>query len=160
MFISFACFALDNANTRINWAPANELTYVVSISYAYANGYVYVHTHEGMKVNTMCQNPKVCFVVQPMENMANHQSVVAGGNFEEITDETACENAPQILLKRNLPIIINYSITGYTILAYVSNRNINNIIGRIVFALSLLLNPNDMSCKKLKLKDISAGKFT
>ena len=90
--------------------PANELTNVVPISYSHANGCVYAHTYEGMKVNTMCQNPKVCFVVQPMENMANRQSVVAGGNFEEITDETARENALQILLKRNLPVIINKAL--------------------------------------------------
>ena len=70
---------------------ANDTTYVVPISYAYEDNCVYAHTHEGMKLNMMRQNPKVCFEVYAMENMANWQSVVAWGDFEEVTDKSTRE---------------------------------------------------------------------
>lgn len=89
---------------------ANELTYIVPISYAYDNGCVYAHTHEGMKINMMRQNPKVCFEVYRMENMGNWQSVIAWGNFEEITDKNERAAALNILLKRDLPIISSKTV--------------------------------------------------
>ncbi len=75
---------------------ANELSYVVPISYAYENNCVYAHTLEGMKINMMRQNSKVCFAVHTMENMANWQSVIAWGEYEEITDAAQREDASKI----------------------------------------------------------------
>lgn len=89
---------------------ANDITYVVPVSYAYENSYVYVHTREGMKINMMRQNPKVCFETYLMENMGNWQCVIAWGNFEEITQPEEREKALQILLKRNLPIITSKTV--------------------------------------------------
>jgi nitroimidazol reductase NimA-like FMN-containing flavoprotein (pyridoxamine 5'-phosphate oxidase superfamily) len=63
---------------------SNDLTYVVPISYSYDGDYVYAHAEEGMKINMMRQNPKVCFEVDTMENMANWQSVIAWGSYEEV----------------------------------------------------------------------------
>jgi len=84
---------------------ANDTTYVVPISYAYEDGCIYAHSEEGMKINMMRQNPKVCFEVYRMENMGNWQCVIGWGNFEEITDEKERAAALNILLKRDLPII-------------------------------------------------------
>jgi len=50
---------------------ANDKTYIVPISYAYDGIYIYGHTYEGMKIRMMRENPKVCFEVEIMENMAN-----------------------------------------------------------------------------------------
>jgi nitroimidazol reductase NimA-like FMN-containing flavoprotein (pyridoxamine 5'-phosphate oxidase superfamily) len=89
---------------------ANDITYVVPISYAYKDGCVYTHTEEGMKLNMMRQNPKVCFEVYRMENMGNWQCVIGWGNFEEIKDNTERTAALNILLKRSLPIITSKTV--------------------------------------------------
>ena len=89
---------------------ANDLTYVVPLSYAYEDGYVYAHTEEGMKISMMRQNPKVCFEVYRMENMGNWQCVIGWGSFEEIKDEKERAAALNILLKRDLPIITSKTV--------------------------------------------------
>src|SRR5689334_23317934 len=63
---------------------ADDVTYVVPISYAYDGVYIYGRTFDGMKVNMMRKNPKVCFQVDHMRNMANWQSVISWGEYEEI----------------------------------------------------------------------------
>ena len=89
---------------------ANDTTYVVPISYAYEDSCIYAHTHEGMKLNMMRQNPKVCFEVYTMENMANWQSVVSWGNFEEVIDRSEREKALRVLIKRELPFLTSKTV--------------------------------------------------
>jgi len=89
---------------------ANDTTYVVPISYAYEDGYIYAHSEEGMKINMMRQNPKVCFEVYRMENMGNWQCVVGWGNYDEITNATEREAALKILIKRDLPVITSKTV--------------------------------------------------
>jgi len=113
---------------------ANELTYVVPLSYAYENNCVYAHTYDGMKINMMRQNPKVCFAVHMMENMANWQSVIAWGDFEEITNAAERENALKILLKRNLPVITSKTVEltpDWPFLPEDLNENVKGIVFRI-----------------------------
>jgi nitroimidazol reductase NimA-like FMN-containing flavoprotein (pyridoxamine 5'-phosphate oxidase superfamily) len=81
----------------------NDLTYVVPVSYVYDGDYVYGHAEEGMKINMMRLNPKVCFEVDMMENMAQWQSVITWGSFEEVTDKNEREEALKKLLNRELP---------------------------------------------------------
>jgi len=84
---------------------ADDITYVVPISYAYEDGYIYSHTFEGMKINMMRKNPKVCFQVDTMVNMANWQSVIAWGEFEELHETEMRNQALQKLVNRTLPVI-------------------------------------------------------
>ena len=84
---------------------ANDLTYVVPISYAYDGTYIYGHTYEGMKITMMRENPNVCFEVDIMETMADWKSVICWGRFEEITNTEERKAGIQILLNRVLPII-------------------------------------------------------
>ena len=58
---------------------ADDVTYVVPISYAYDGTYLYGHTYEGMKVDMMRKNPKICFEVDSTRNLANWQSVIGWG---------------------------------------------------------------------------------
>ena len=60
---------------RIGCYADNEI-YVVPITYAYQDGFIYAHSKEGKKVQMMRQNPKVCFQVDAMENMTNWRSVI------------------------------------------------------------------------------------
>ncbi len=89
---------------------ANDITYIVPISYAYDGTYIFGHTYEGMKIRMMRENPKVCFEVDIMENMANWKSVIAWGEFEELIDPEERKRAIQILLDRTLPIITSSTV--------------------------------------------------
>lgn len=84
---------------------ANDNIYVVPISYAYDGQYIYCHTREGMKVQMMRKNPKVCFQVEEIKNMANWKSVIVLGKFEELEGGRERKVAIQTLLDRALPII-------------------------------------------------------
>jgi len=84
---------------------AEGITYVVPVSYAYDGEYIYGHTFEGMKVKMMRKNPKVCFQVDDMHNMANWKSIIAWGEFEELAGGQERSYALQQLIDRTLPLI-------------------------------------------------------
>lgn len=79
-------------------------TYVVPITYAYDGQYVYGHSVEGLKLRMMRANPRVCFEVDHMDNMANWQSVIANGSFEELQGEEAAA-AMRVLVNRLMPLM-------------------------------------------------------
>ena len=83
----------------------NDQVYVVPVSYAYDGKYVYVRSFEGKKIETMRNNPKVCFEVDETQNMANWKSVIAWGEFEELTDKAERNKALKILIDRHLPLL-------------------------------------------------------
>ena len=84
---------------------AEGITYIVPVSYAYNEPYVYIHSLEGRKVDIMRKNPEVCFEVDVMNNMANWKSVIAWGTFEELKGGEEREKGLKILLDRSLPIL-------------------------------------------------------
>lgn len=80
-------------------------TYVVPISYAYDGHFIYCHTYEGKKTAIMRKNPRVCFQVDNMRDMCNWKSVIARGNFEELTTHEERVKAMHALLHRYLPLV-------------------------------------------------------
>ncbi len=84
---------------------ADGLTYVVPVSYAFDGTYIYVHTYNGMKMEMMRKNPKVCFQADDTRNLAYWQSVVCWGEFEELVEEAAQRAALQKLQERILPVL-------------------------------------------------------
>ena len=84
---------------------ADEVIYVVPVSYAYDGTYIYGRSFEGMKIEMMRKNPKVCFEADNTLNRANWQSVIAWGEFEEIKDADERAKALQKLQDRVLPVI-------------------------------------------------------
>ena len=89
---------------RIGCYSENEV-YVVPITYAYEDGYIYGHTREGKKIDFMRKNPNVCFEVDVVDNMSNWRSVISWGKFEELKDPKDREHAMRILLDRTNPIL-------------------------------------------------------
>lgn len=83
----------------------NGDTYIVPISYAYDGNYIYCHTTEGKKTAIMRTNPKVCFQVDEMKDMANWKSVIVQGWFEELKSVEDRKIGMQTLLNRYLPVI-------------------------------------------------------
>ncbi len=78
--------------------------YVVPVTYAYSNGYIYAHSTEGSKVKAMRENPEVGFEVEHVESMSNWQSVIIHGTFEELIGEEA-SRAMELLMERFLPYL-------------------------------------------------------
>jgi nitroimidazol reductase NimA-like FMN-containing flavoprotein (pyridoxamine 5'-phosphate oxidase superfamily) len=109
--------------------------YIVPISYAYDGQYVYAHTTEGMKVNIMRKNPHVCFEVDNTKNMAEWQSIIAWGDFEELTDTEERNKALQLLTGRVLPF--NSGITTHLGSEWPFNSHDYRDIGGIVFRIHL-----------------------
>jgi nitroimidazol reductase NimA-like FMN-containing flavoprotein (pyridoxamine 5'-phosphate oxidase superfamily) len=89
---------------------ARNKTYVVPICYAYEENCIYGRTFEGMKVNMMRENPKVCFQIENLEGMGKWQSVICWGEFEELTDNIKRNKAIDILQNRISPIIGNKNL--------------------------------------------------
>lgn len=83
---------------------ANDLTYVVPISYAYDGTYIYARTFEGMKINMMRKNPRVCFQTDNTNDLSNWQSVILWGVFEELEGAERTQ-ALRKLTERTLPIV-------------------------------------------------------
>lgn len=84
---------------------AEGLLYVVPVSYAYDTNSVYVHTYNGMKIDIMRKNPQVCFQVDDTKNLANWQSVVTWGEFEELNSAELRKLAAEKLQARILPAL-------------------------------------------------------
>lgn len=84
---------------------ADGRSYIVPVSFAYDGRCIYVHTQEGMKIEMMRKNPSVCFQVDDRKDMANWQSVIAWGEYNEVTDPQERNNALRLLLNRPLPLI-------------------------------------------------------
>ena len=89
---------------RIGCHDENEV-YVVPISFAYENNTIYCHSLEGKKIQMMRKNPKVCFQVDELKDMGDWKSVIAWGDFKELSDEKEKNNALKLLLERHLPFI-------------------------------------------------------
>jgi uncharacterized protein len=84
---------------------ADDITYVVPVSYAYDGRFIYGRSFEGMKINMMRKEPKVCFQVDVMNNMADWQSVIVWGMYEELKHSTERNEALQKLMDRRLPLL-------------------------------------------------------
>lgn len=84
---------------------SDNLTYVVPLSYAYENGYIYCHSYEGKKINMLRNNPRVCFQVDELKKMNNWKSVIVWGVFEELKTDIEKHAALRVLLERKLPLI-------------------------------------------------------
>ncbi|MES1219646.1 MAG: pyridoxamine 5'-phosphate oxidase family protein [Bacteroidota bacterium] len=79
--------------------------YIVPMSYAYDGKYIYLRSLEGKKIEMMRRNHNVCFQVDDLSNMAEWKSVIAWGEFEELTDEIERKKAIKNLIDRQLPIV-------------------------------------------------------
>jgi len=84
---------------RIGCHADNEI-FVVPITYVYKDGYIYGHSHEGRKIIMMRKNPRVCFEVDDMENLAHWKSAIVWGEFEEIESADGKMNVFKILSDR------------------------------------------------------------
>ncbi len=84
--------------------------YVVPVTYAYDGKCIYAHSKEGMKIKVMRKNPKVCFEVDAVDNMANWRSVILWGEYEELKDTASKEKGMKILIDRLKPLMASETV--------------------------------------------------
>jgi nitroimidazol reductase NimA-like FMN-containing flavoprotein (pyridoxamine 5'-phosphate oxidase superfamily) len=90
---------------------ANGRTYIVPITYVYdGQAGIYFHSLDGLKIQMMRANPSVCFEVDVVYDLANWQSVIAWGRFEELTGEAAASGL-ELVLNGLLPFITGETTT-------------------------------------------------
>ncbi len=114
---------------------ADDVTYVVPISFAYDGEFIYAHSFDGMKIDMMRKNPKVCFQTDLMQDMGNWQSVIAWGEFEELSEGDQRIKALESLSNRVLPFVSSET-THLTPHWPFPSADLNNIKG-IVFRIKL-----------------------
>jgi len=88
----------------------NGKSYIVPISYGYDGQSIYAHSREGWKISIMRQNPNVCFQVDTMKDMADWESVIMWGKFQELTQEKDKQEALKVLMNRRLPLISSETV--------------------------------------------------
>jgi nitroimidazol reductase NimA-like FMN-containing flavoprotein (pyridoxamine 5'-phosphate oxidase superfamily) len=86
--------------------------YVVPVTYAYDGEYIYGQSNEGLKLEILRKNPKVCFEVDLMIDMRNWKSVIVYGKFEELKDKEA-EKAREILFGNVFPLMTSSTIHSH-----------------------------------------------
>lgn len=96
----------DNVNGRIGYID-NDRVYVIPVSYAYNGTDLILHSHEGSKINAMRKSPHVCFEVDEIKDQANWRSVLAWGNYEEVTDNRERYYAMKYLVGRLLHVKVS-----------------------------------------------------
>jgi nitroimidazol reductase NimA-like FMN-containing flavoprotein (pyridoxamine 5'-phosphate oxidase superfamily) len=86
--------------------------YIVPVTYTYDGKYIYGQTNEGMKLKILRKNPNICFEIDMMTDMANWQSVLVFGKFEELKNEKA-KKARDILFGRVFSLMTSSTIHAY-----------------------------------------------
>jgi uncharacterized protein len=89
----------DNVLGRIGCNDGKK-TYVVPVSYAYDGNSIIAHSVLGMKIEMMRANPAVCFEVDEMKSFTNWKSVIAWGEYKELTDGLERHNAMKFFVNR------------------------------------------------------------
>lgn len=64
----------------------NGVPYVVPINYLYNGEDVYMHSLPGLKIRAMQTTPEICLQVDEVKDDYNWRSMIAFGEYEEITE--------------------------------------------------------------------------
>lgn len=92
---------------------AEGKVFVVPITYVFDGDFIYAHSKEGMKINMMRNNPKVCFEVDVVDNMANWRSVILWGEYEELDGKLSQEKGMNIIMEKLVPLISSQTLRYY-----------------------------------------------
>lgn len=90
---------------------SNGKVYVVPISYALDEKYIYAHSREGQKVEMLRKNPQVCFQVDIIDSLPNWRSVIIWGKYHELKTGEDERLAMKLLDDRFGPLHVSQSIS-------------------------------------------------
>ena len=95
---------LTNASVGRLGCSLNDQPYVVTITFAFESGYLYVISTFGQKIKWMRANPKVCVEVTETGPNAQWTSVIANGRYQELPEPQFADerqHARKLLGSRN-----------------------------------------------------------
>lgn len=115
---------------------ANDITYIVPTSYAYDGECIYGRAYEGLKIELMRKNPKICFQTDSMQNMANWKSVIAWGDFKELTESGERNAGIEKLLQRKITGIASKTVQLSPMWPF-SSKETNDKVEGIIFSIRL-----------------------
>jgi len=78
----------------------NGEPYVLPINYFYNGEDLYMHSLAGLKIRAMRESPQICLQVDEVTDDYNWRSVIAFGEYEEITEPEERERMMASLLQR------------------------------------------------------------
>jgi nitroimidazol reductase NimA-like FMN-containing flavoprotein (pyridoxamine 5'-phosphate oxidase superfamily) len=84
-----------------------EQVYIVPINYIYDGSSIIAHSVAGMKIEMMRKHPEVCFQVDQIKDGNNWKSVVAWGQYKELTEERERYEAMKLFVERTLRLKIS-----------------------------------------------------
>ncbi|MGA1308192.1 MAG: pyridoxamine 5'-phosphate oxidase family protein [Candidatus Kapaibacteriota bacterium] len=87
----------------------DKYPYIVPVTFAYDGNYIYGQLVEGRKLELLRKNPNVCFEVDIANDIANWQSAIIFGQFEELKNDAA-EEARILLFNKAMPLMTKSSI--------------------------------------------------
>jgi len=94
---------------RIGCYDADGGVYIMPITYVLEGEFIYAHSKEGLKIQLMRRNPRVCFQVDCIENMTQWRSVIAWGEYQELKNDDY-NQAMKILKNRLAPLTLSESV--------------------------------------------------
>ena len=74
--------------------------YITPINFSFEDDCVYAHSLPGLKISALRKNPRACLQVDEIESDFHWRSVLAFGNFEEVTKPSERKDVLGKLLKR------------------------------------------------------------
>ena len=83
--------------------------YIIPVTYVYDGNYIIGQSNEGRKLGIMRKHADVCFEVDVMSDMANWQSVLVFGKFQELKGKEATK-ARDYLFDHVLPLMTSSTI--------------------------------------------------
>lgn len=95
-----------NVLGRIGCTDGTKM-YVVPINYVYDGKFIIAHSVAGMKIEMMRRNPEVCFEVDEVKNFTNWKSVIAWGQYQELTAERERYAAMKLFVDRMIRMKIS-----------------------------------------------------
>ena len=84
-----------------------EKNYVVPVNYVYDGKFIIAHSVKGMKIEIMRKNPNVCFEVDEMKSFTNWKSVIAWGEYQELSDQRDRFTAMRLFVDRMIHMKIS-----------------------------------------------------
>jgi hypothetical protein len=102
---------VSHAIGRIGFTDGKQ-PYIVPVTYAFDGKSIIGQMRPGMKLDVMRKNPKVCFQVDMILNMANWQSVLIKGDFKELKGKAA-EDARKLLFDRVMPLTTSSTVHAH-----------------------------------------------
>lgn len=102
-------FLLSQEMGRIACVDGN-FPYVVPITYVFDGKSIICQSTIGRKLEIMRKNPNVCFEVDNRQNMANWQSVIVHGTFQELEGNEAAETREYLFNHSGLILPVLQSI--------------------------------------------------